>query len=187
MAVLLKRNLLPFSECWSGITGQDTRCSCVLWGLSYFSYYEVYQKRSSFPAPPLEREGRGEAQGGQWPKIFLCGLLLCPSSALFLLLIRKPAFPACVCEGSTADTAWRQQSSGSSRKTENDKKKKPKQTKYSSPEGTSQVTQPSLLLPRSPPSLNHGAAKAALKDSTQDWLLPKTGRPIFQPVQRLHM
>lgn len=92
-------------------------------------------------------------------KTFLHGLCLCPSSAFFLLLIKHSVFPACVKE------IWRQhgwcgmKTAEQLKQQENGKEKK----KYTRPEGSSQVIQPSLLLSWSSPPLNHGWAQAALK------------------------
>lgn len=152
MAVLLKRNLFPFLW-WSGIVSHDIRCSHILWGLSYFSYYDIENiicSCSTF---------RSRKGGGGMTETFLHGLCLCPSSALFLLLIKYSMFPACVKE------IWRQhgwcgmKTAEQLEQQENGKEQK----EYTRPEGSSQVTQPSLLLSWSPPSLNHGWAQAALK------------------------
>lgn len=131
MTVLLKRNLFPFSEWWSDITCQDTRCSSVLWGLSCSSYYEVDQKILFFAAPHLE----AEREAGGWPKpfhvvyFFVLGLLVTHKKPCFLTISRK-------CEGSRADVAWKQQSSGSNSETENDDNKHTRLSDH-----------PSLLLP----------------------------------------
>ena len=151
---------------------------CIVRTALLYNYYEFYQKISPFPAYLLKRKGGG---GGR-PKPFCMDYFFAPalSSSYYSLENLRFLPVSSKCEGGMADAAWRQQSSGSSRKTENHRGKKIHQTRRHL---LGHPAHP--LAPTSPLSLSHGSAKAAVKDSSQVWLLTTTARPFFQLAEWL--
>lgn len=110
-------------------------------------------RKSHLFLPHLEKR-KGEGGNHQNVSAWIISLpQLCP-----LLITHKKTRVSCLCQGNVK-AAWLMRHE-SSRAAE---KQKVTETKNTPGRKAPRVTQPSLLLPRSPPSLNHGSAKAALR------------------------